>query len=224
MSNTRRANRYEVQETGEEASSTTVFILLIDFVSPVSSDVLISSLSMPVPSVGMDSKARHRAREILWATYRQVEYCQSIFLSSTELQAFGVEAYQVDITDEGVLQFEPRFFDPHPAGVLQKYPINASANNRNYGRLECVPTLQDAINTVQESLPVSEDPLKVAQNLLEERLKEYHFWDDSHASWTESHIRPELRAIREGGPPFLLPLRSRLMGVDTQNIREPSYV
>lgn len=149
----------------------------------------------------MDSKARHRAREILWATCRQVEHCQSIFLSPTDLQAFGVEAYQVDITDDGVLQFEPRFFDPHPTGVLQKYPIDAAANDYDVRQLHCVPTLQDALDTVQESLPVSEDPLKAAQNLLEERLKEYHFWDDSHGSWTENHIEYELGALRQGGPP-----------------------
>lgn len=156
---------------------------------------------MPAPSVEMDSKARHRAREILWAKYRQVEDCQSTFLSPTDLQAFDVEAYQVDITDDGVLQFEPRFFDPHPAGVFQKYPINAATNDYDVRRFQCVPTFKDAIDTVQESLPVSEDPLKAAQNLLEERLKEYHFWDDSHASWTESYVRYELGALRKGGPP-----------------------
>ncbi|KAJ5667887.1 uncharacterized protein N7477_006457 [Penicillium maclennaniae] len=160
---------------------------------------------MRAPPVETDSKARHRARvrarEILWATYRQIEDCQSIFLSPTDLQAFGVEAYQVDIKDDGVLQFEPSFFDPHPAGILQKYPIDAAANDYDVRRLPCVPTLQDALETVQKSLPVPEDPLRAAQNLLEERLKKYHFWDDTHCSRIENHIRYEFGATRKGGPP-----------------------
>jgi hypothetical protein len=151
----------------------------------------------------MDLKVRHKAREIMSATSRQIEdhhARQPLFLSPTDLQAFGVEAYQVGITDDGVLQFEPRFFDPQPAGLLQKYPVDAAANDYDVRRLECVPTLQDALDTVQQSLPVSEDPLKAAQNLLEERLKKYHSWDDAHASWISDHIEYELEAIREGGP------------------------
>ncbi|KAJ6115766.1 polyketide synthase [Penicillium sp. IBT 18751x] len=115
--------------------------------------------------------------------------------------AFGVEAYQVDIKDDGVLQFEPNFFDPRPAGILQRYPIDAAANDYDVRRLPCVPTLQDALETVQKSLPVPEDPLRAAQDLLEERLEKYHFWDDNHCSRIENQIRYELGAVRKGGPP-----------------------
>jgi len=151
----------------------------------------------------MNLKARDRAK-VLLATLRQFEDCQSIFLSPTDLQAFGVEAYQVDIADDGIPQFEPRFFDPYPVGVLQKYPINAAGNNYDVRRFPYMPTLQDALATVQESLPVSEDPLKAAQKLFEKRLKEYHFWDDhSHADFIANHIAYELSAVRDGGSPFL---------------------
>lgn len=48
------------------------------------------------------------------------------FLSPSDLQGFGIRAYQVGITDDGVLQFHPCFFLPHPGRVLQKYPIDTS--------------------------------------------------------------------------------------------------
>lgn len=151
----------------------------------------------------MDSKAKQRTKEFLSAIWWQVEDCQSIFLSPSDLQAFGVEACQVDITDDGVPQFEPCFFEPYPAGVLQKYPIDAAGNDYDIRRLKCIPTLQDALDTVRESLPISEDPLEAAQKLLEERLEKYNFWDDvDHARAIQYHIEYELSAFREGGPPL----------------------
>jgi hypothetical protein len=64
----------------------------------------------------MDPNARQKTRQILWAIWRQVETCQSTFLSPSDLQAFGVNACQIDIADDGTLQFEPQFFKPHPRG------------------------------------------------------------------------------------------------------------
>ena len=157
---------------------------------------------MPAPSAEMDSKARQRNRETLWAIWQQVEACQSTFLSPSHLQAFGVEACLIDIADDEALQFEPRFFEPHPTGLLRKYPIDAAGNDYDISRLHCIPTFQDALNTVRESLPVSEDPLEAAQKLFEERLKNYHFWDDyDHADWIHNHLEHVLHAVREGGPP-----------------------
>lgn len=150
----------------------------------------------------MDAK-RLKSREILWAIWRQVEKCQSVFLSPSDLQAFGIQASQVDITDDGVPHFEPRFFEPHPEGVLQKYPIDAAENNYDIRRLDCVPTLQDALDTVQENPPVAEDPLEAAQKLFKDRLESYNFWENySHASWIHDHIEYELESFREGGPPL----------------------
>lgn len=117
------------------------------------------------------------------------------------MQALGVEARQVGTTDDdGVLQLEPRYFEPHPDKVLQRYPIDAAANNYDIRRLKCILTLQGALDTVRETMPASENPLEEAQKLLEERLEKYHSWDDyAHADWIHCHIEYQLTALREGG-------------------------
>lgn len=87
----------------------------------------------------------------------------------------GIEARQVETTGEGNLQFEPCYFEPHPEKVLPEYPINVAANMYDVRRLDCFPTLEDALGTVQETIPPPESPLKAAQKLLEKRLEEYHY-------------------------------------------------
>lgn len=151
----------------------------------------------------MDPKAPRESLQNLGAIWRQFEDCRSTFLSPSDLQAFGVEARHVGTTDDGVPQFEPRYFEPHPEEVLRKYPIDAAANNYDVRRLEYIPTLQGALDTVRETIPASEDPLEAAQKLLEKRLEKYHFWDDyAHADSIHCHIEYELGAIREGGHPL----------------------
>jgi hypothetical protein len=114
----------------------------------------------------------------------------------------GVEACQVYIADDE-LQFEPCFFKPHSVGVLQKYPIDAAKNEYDIRRLNCVPTSRDALDTVQESLPISEDPLEAAQKLFKKGLEYYNSWDDlEHAGCIGNYLEYVLGAAREGGPPL----------------------
>lgn len=181
--------------------------------------------AMPAPSAEMDSKARQRNREIFWAIWQLVEACQSTFLSPSDLQAFGIHACQVDIANDETLQFERHFFEPHPTGLLRKYPIDAAKNDYDIRRLHCIPTFQDALDKVRESLPVSEDPLEAAQKLFEERLKDYYWWDDySRADSINCYLEYVLHSAREGGPPFFyLDDLCGLQGLVYVNSHYPRY-
>lgn len=99
------------------------------------------------------AKERQRNREIIWAMWRKIEDCKSIFLLPSDLQAFGIEASQVGISENKTLQFEPFFFKPHPVGVFQKYPIDVISQSYEPTLLEYVPTLQDALDAVQNKPP-----------------------------------------------------------------------
>lgn len=111
----------------------------------------------------------------IWELVRRIENCESIFLSPSDLQeTFGIEARQVGSAEIGFPLFEPRFFEPHPEQVLQKYPIDMVKNDYDVRQLECVPTLSEALDTVRKTSPTPEDILEAAQKLLDERLEE--FW------------------------------------------------
>lgn len=148
---------------------------------------------------------RRMNRDIIWEIFRKIEDCQSIFLSPSDLQAFGVEASQVGISND-TLQFEPCFFNPHPVGIFQKYPIDMNFESYNPGRLEYVPTLQDALNITRNRPPATatEDPLEAAQELLKTMLKEYHSRDIySHIQSLKCYFDYIIGSYREGGPPGL---------------------
>lgn len=49
----------------------------------------------------MDPKARRESRKRLWATWHQIENRESIFLSPSDLRAFGIEARKVGIAADG---------------------------------------------------------------------------------------------------------------------------
>lgn len=136
--------------------------------------------------------------------WRQVEHCQSTFLSPSNLKDLGIEAREIDATDSHGLRFAPCFFDPYPKGVLQKYPIDAEAMDYDVRRLVCIPTLPDALNKVKERPNAPKDPLEAAQRLLESKLEDFNSWDPyTHAMQIQYHIEYELSAERKGGLPNL---------------------
>lgn len=145
---------------------------------------------------------RQKIRRTLWAKQLQIEECKSIYLSPSDLRAFGIQASQVDLADDGLLHFEPRFFELHPERVLEKYPIDAAKNDDDIRRLHCIPTLQDAMDTIQANPPAAEDPLGAAQKLLKERLERFHYWDEDRFRWSWDYLDYELDSLREGGPPI----------------------
>lgn len=72
----------------------------------------------------MDSQAKAQRDQRLKQLYDQVDNYESVFLSPKDLQACGIQASKVDITDDGTLLFNPCFFQPHPERVLEKYPLD----------------------------------------------------------------------------------------------------
>lgn len=155
-----------------------------------------------------DQRAKDRDLRRIRAMWKRIAACKSFFLSPSDLQRLGVEARQVENTDDGDPKFEPRFFKPHPAaGVLQKYPIDPAApssKQRMESPLWCIPTLQEALATVQETFPKPEDPLKAARELVEEKSEHWHSFDHhQHAFRLHLYITSELDARRKGGPPGL---------------------
>lgn len=158
----------------------------------------------------MEHAALERIRDLV----RRIETCEIIFLSPSDLQeAFGIEARQVGSAENGFPLFEPRFFEPHPERVLQKYPIDVVANHYDVRQLDCVPTLSDALDTVRKTSPAPENILEAAQRLLDERLEEFWSWDfHNHADSIHCHIEYELGVIREGGPSPIFTLE-HLMGL-----------
>jgi hypothetical protein len=77
----------------------------------------------------MDRQTFLRRHGVLKQLYQRVKDYEPFFLSPGDLQDLGIQARQVGITDEGVLQFHPCFFRPYPERVLQKYPLDTSPMN-----------------------------------------------------------------------------------------------
>lgn len=148
----------------------------------------------------MDSKATRESRKRLWPTRLQIENCETIFLSPSDLLAFGIEARKVGTAADGDPQFEPRYFERHPEQVLRKYPIDPKANNEHdFCPLYWLHSFQGGLDTVRETGPESGDLLEAAQKLFEERLKDYNSWGNyAHGEGISVHIEDELSARRGG--------------------------
>lgn len=96
------------------------------------------------------------------AAAKSLEQYSSSFLSPSDLLPFGIQASQVGLTDDGRLRFEPCFFEPYPDAVLQKYPIHPQVDDSGEDAhqrhaLHDIPTLADALDTVQKNPPTEED-------------------------------------------------------------------
>ena len=130
----------------------------------------------------MDANRKQEYRALL-AIWKQIRDCESKFLSPSDLQEFGILASPVELTDDGVPNFDPCFFEPGPAGILEKHPIDHAAaieDDPFYepSELWYIPTLQAARDTVQKENPDAEDPEEAAKKLFKERLDEYNREDN----------------------------------------------
>lgn len=76
----------------------------------------------------MNSHAKAQRDQRLKQLYDQVDDYGFVFLSPEDLQVCGIQASQVDITEDGTLLFNPCFFRPHPERVLEKYPLDPLKN------------------------------------------------------------------------------------------------
>ena len=132
--------------------------------------------------------------------HQRVRNHQSVFLSPGDLQKLGIQAFQVDITDDGILQFDPCFFQPYPEKVLQKYPLDPVSMDDWFPKLNYQPDLNEILKRIREIYPEAEDCVEIAQ------AKYEHEVALMEGSWMEraremyDHIDWQLYAWRKGRP------------------------
>lgn len=144
---------------------------------------------------------RHPVLKLLYKRL-QLDH-ESFFFSPSSLQNLGIQASQVDITDDGVLQFQPCFFRPYPERVLQLYPLDMAMTEAGLPKLYYQPDFASILEEVRLSNPDAEDALQLsyARDAYEScaMLSAPDEWD-FHARDTERYIRLVNRAPRKGRP------------------------
>ncbi|KAJ5594921.1 uncharacterized protein N7459_001129 [Penicillium hispanicum] len=147
----------------------------------------------------MDRQAFLKRHSDLKHLYQRVQNCESWFLSPDDLQGLGIHAFQVGITENGILQFHPCFFRPHPERILQKYALNPS---QYMPELNYRPNLDSIFKRIVEEHPDLENPFKVAMRRYESdvdvscRLDEWSI----RAREIQDHIERQMKARRRGRP------------------------
>jgi hypothetical protein len=122
-------------------------------------------------SMEMDAQTPIRRRGILKHLYQRIKDYESFFLSPSDLQGLGIQAFQVGITDDGVLQFHPCFFRPHPERVLQKYPLDTSEMIDGFPKLNYRPDFDSILSRVLVNCPNTEDPLALARMFYDDAME-----------------------------------------------------
>ncbi|CAG8092803.1 unnamed protein product [Penicillium salamii] len=149
----------------------------------------------------MHARTRPSRHPVLKLLYRRLKDSESFFLSPRNLQDLGIRASQVDITDDGILQFRPCFFRPYPERILQVYPLDTSNLFNDLPVLYYQPDFASMLAEVCLKYPDAEDPLKIARFQYEEHamLRSPDEWL-THARETESYIRRIHDLSRKGRP------------------------
>ncbi|KAJ5808741.1 hypothetical protein N7474_010010, partial [Penicillium riverlandense] len=146
----------------------------------------------------MDGQTFRRRHGVLKQLYQRVKDYEPFFLSPGDLQDLGIQARQVGITDDGVLQFHPCFFRPYPERVLQKYPIATSRMTKNISPLNRHLDFDSYLRSAHEygNFP---DALKCAIDdyALHMEILGPDEWF-SRATDTERHIDDQIGAARKG--------------------------
>lgn len=151
----------------------------------------------------MDAQTLIRRHDVL-KNLQRVNGFETFFLSPSDLQGFGIRAYQVGITDDGVLQFHPCFFLPHPERVLQIYPIDTSRISVDgCPKLNNRPDFDSILKHVLMTNPNAEDPFTLARESYEEIMLVAgpHEWG-SRAHETQYYMSWHIRTCRKGRPTF----------------------
>jgi hypothetical protein len=106
----------------------------------------------------------------------------------------------VDITDDGILQFQPCFFRPYPERVLQLYPLD-TAMTEGLPELYYQPDFASILARVLLKYPDAEDALEFARYEYEEcaLVRSLDEWE-THARETEYYISLVHDAPRKGRP------------------------
>ncbi|KOS41040.1 hypothetical protein ACN38_g8113 [Penicillium nordicum] len=67
-----------------------------------------------VISLEMDAQTLIRRHDVLKNLHQRVNDCESFFLSPSDLQGLGIQAFRVGITEDSILQFHLCFFPTSP--------------------------------------------------------------------------------------------------------------
>ena len=107
----------------------------------------------------------------------------------------------MDVTDDGILQFEPCFFRPYPDRVLQLYPVDTSILPEDLPELYYQPDFATILAKVRLEYPDAEDPLEVARTEYEEcaLVRSPDDWV-VHAYETQYYISRVHKLRRKGRP------------------------
>lgn len=148
----------------------------------------------------MHTQNKPTRHPVLKLLYRRVKDHESFFLSPSNLQDLGIQASQVDITDDGDLQFQPCFFRPYPERVLQLYPLDTTLTH-GLPELYHQPDFASILAEVLLENPDTEDNLKFARIKYEEHalLRSPDEWE-THARETEYYISRACDVARKGRP------------------------
>ncbi|KAJ5968495.1 hypothetical protein N7501_004743 [Penicillium viridicatum] len=170
----------------------------------------------------MDAQTLIRRHDVLKSLYQRVNDSESFFLSPCDLRGLGIQASQVGITDDGILQFQPCFFLPYPERVLQEYPIHPS--EISLPKLDNRPNFDSILRRVLERDPNTEDPLILARISYEEAIAASgpDEWE-SHALWTQYYIYWHMIILRTGCSSLIELGSLRIGGLERKRNDTPTY-
>jgi hypothetical protein len=140
--------------------------------------------------------SRKQGRDsVLHSLYLRVKEYKPFFLSLDDLKVLGIQASQVETSQDGDINFNPCFFQPHPDRVLQKYPLD---DPNDIPDLNC-PNLDYFLRKVEQEYPDQKYPVIKAKTLYKEYLR---FWPDDQwerkALETKTHVEYQLSTLRKG--------------------------
>lgn len=147
----------------------------------------------------MVADARAMRVDSLKRLHQQLRSCNSVFLSPDDLQKFGIQASQIDMTEDGGLQFDPCFFQPHPERVLEKYPLDPLNMEKD---MEPLNLRADYDAILEEFIKVYPDPdeaIKWATWEFNEEIELYAGDWRAHSYATWDHIDCHMKAKNRKG-------------------------
>ena len=108
----------------------------------------------------MGAEANVKGHDALIRLYHQIKDYKSWTLSPDVLQELGIQAFQVEISDDEILQFNPCFFRPYPEKLLHLLDF-ADLDDWNRGRNPGPPNFDEILKKTQKDFP-NGDYLKIA--------------------------------------------------------------
>ncbi|KAJ5284001.1 hypothetical protein N7505_001981 [Penicillium chrysogenum] len=131
----------------------------------------------------MDAQTLIRRHDVLKNLHQRVNDCESFFLSPSDLQGLGIQAFGVGITEDGILQF---------------HPYTSKISNDGPPKLDNCPDFDSILKNVLTTYPNAEDPMTVAyeEAMMVSGPDEW----ESHAFQTQYYMSWHIDTHRKGRP------------------------